>query len=68
MLDVDDLRRQILLEAHCSRYSIHPGANKTYGDIQETYWWNGLKRDIVEFVTILLIVNKSRPNIKDYEG
>ncbi|KAH0633114.1 hypothetical protein KY284_035900 [Solanum tuberosum] len=48
--DVDGLREQILEEAHSSRYSIHPGATKMYHDLQEVYWWNGMKRDVVEFV------------------
>jgi len=33
--NVDDLREQIFLEAHSSRYSIHPGASKMYCDLQE---------------------------------
>ncbi|GJS07299.1 putative reverse transcriptase domain-containing protein [Tanacetum coccineum] len=26
-------------EAHASRYSIHPGADKTYYDLRDMYWW-----------------------------
>lgn len=48
--DVDDLRSRMLHEAHVSRYSIHPGATKMYRDLQEIYWWNGMKKDITEFV------------------
>ena len=50
VLDVDSLRGQILEEAHGSRYSIHAGATKMYRDLQEVYWWQGIKRDIAEFV------------------
>ena len=46
MPDVDDLRRQILEEAHGSRYSIYLGATKMYCHLKEIYWWNGLKKDI----------------------
>ncbi|WMV41155.1 hypothetical protein MTR67_034540 [Solanum verrucosum] len=49
--NVDDLREQILSEAHSSRYSIHPGATKTYRDFCEVYWWNGMKKDIAGCVT-----------------
>ena len=49
--DVGELRQHILAEAHNSRYSIHPGATKMYRDLQEVYWWNGMKRDIAEFVS-----------------
>ncbi|WMV41874.1 hypothetical protein MTR67_035259 [Solanum verrucosum] len=43
---VDDLREQILSEAHSSWYSIHPRATKMYRDLREIYWWNGMKNDV----------------------
>jgi hypothetical protein len=30
-----DLHRKIMDEAHCSRYSIHPGMNKMYQDLKK---------------------------------
>ena len=48
--DVASLCHQILREAHCSRYSVHPGATKMYHDLRSIYWWNGMKKDIAEFV------------------
>ena len=48
--DVDDLRNRVLEESYGSRYSIHPGYTKMYRDLREVYWWDGLKRDITEFV------------------
>ena len=50
VLDVDGLRDRILEEAHGSRYSIHPGSTKMYHYLREIYWWEGLKKDIAEFV------------------
>ncbi|MCQ7842166.1 hypothetical protein NP236_23545, partial [Salmonella enterica] len=47
---VNELQERIMEEAHCSRYSIHPGATKMYRDLREVYWWNGMKRDIADFV------------------
>ena len=38
-------------EAHGSWYSIHPSATKMYHDLQKIYWWNGMKRDIEDFVS-----------------
>ncbi|WMV49723.1 hypothetical protein MTR67_043108 [Solanum verrucosum] len=35
--NVDDLRNQILMKAHSSRYSIHLGATKIYCDLWEVY-------------------------------
>ena len=34
VLDIDNLRGNILEEAHGSRYSIHPGATKIYPDLR----------------------------------
>ncbi|WMV49759.1 hypothetical protein MTR67_043144 [Solanum verrucosum] len=48
--NVDDLSEQILSEAHSYLYSIHLGATKMYCDLWEIYWWNEMKKDIVEFV------------------
>jgi len=48
--NIDDLREKILSEAHNSQYKIHPGATKMYRDLQKVYRWNGMKKDIVEFV------------------
>ncbi|WMV29315.1 hypothetical protein MTR67_022700, partial [Solanum verrucosum] len=50
VLNVDELRNQILIEAHSFQYSIHPGATKMYRDLWKVYWWNGMKKDILEFV------------------
>jgi hypothetical protein len=35
----DEIRQQILDEAHLSRYSIHPGSTKMYQDLKKHYWW-----------------------------
>ena len=50
--DVDDLREKILQEAHDSPYSIHPGSTKMYQDLNERYWWYGMKRDVAAHVAI----------------
>ena len=49
--DVDDLRKELLEEAHYSAYSVHPGSTKMYHTLKDTYWWNGMKKDVVEFVS-----------------
>ena len=56
--DVEHLRKQIVEEAHGSRYSIYPGASKMYHDLREVYWWDGLKRDISKFVAKCTNCNK----------
>ena len=47
---VDDLWTSIVEEAHGSRYSIHPGSTKMYHDLKQIYWWDGMKKDIAEYV------------------
>ncbi|XP_070056559.1 uncharacterized protein [Nicotiana tomentosiformis] len=48
--NVAGLREKIMIEIHQSRYSIHPGSTKIYHDIKELYWWDNMKKSIVEFV------------------
>ncbi|GKA31067.1 putative reverse transcriptase domain-containing protein [Tanacetum coccineum] len=36
---VGGVRKLILDEAHTSRYSVHPGADKMYYDLRDLYWW-----------------------------
>ncbi|GJX61087.1 putative reverse transcriptase domain-containing protein [Tanacetum coccineum] len=45
-------------DAHTSRYSIHPGADKMYYDLRDLYWWPGMKRDISEYVSRCLTCSK----------
>ena len=48
--DVDNLREEILEEAHSAAYSVHPGATKMYHSIKDLYWWDGMKKDVVNYV------------------
>ena len=47
---MDDLQTRICAEAHGSRYSIHLGSKKKYHDCKKIYWWDGIKKDITEYV------------------
>ncbi|GKA47236.1 reverse transcriptase domain-containing protein, partial [Tanacetum coccineum] len=47
---VGDVRMVILDEAHKSKYSVHPGADKMYHDLRDMYWWPGMKRDIAIYI------------------
>ena len=58
--NVDELKKEIMEEAHFSAYSIHPGSTKMYHDLKYTYWWNGMKRDIAEFVYKCLTCQQSK--------
>ena len=49
--DVEELRNEIMEKAHFYAYSIHSGSIKMYHNLKDTYCWNGMKRDIVDFVS-----------------
>jgi hypothetical protein len=46
------IRELILQEAYDSAYSIHPDSTKMYKDMKTRYWWYGMKRDIVLYVSL----------------
>nr|XP_033510356.1 uncharacterized protein LOC117275105 [Nicotiana tomentosiformis] len=48
--NVDGLMKNILEEAHISRYSIHPSATKMSRDQRQHYWWRRMKKGIFECV------------------
>jgi hypothetical protein len=45
------LRKQILDEAHLSKFSIHPGSTKMYQDLRQNFWWTRMKREIAKYVS-----------------
>ncbi|GJS90192.1 putative reverse transcriptase domain-containing protein [Tanacetum coccineum] len=55
---VGDVRMVILDEAHKSKYSVHPGADKMYPDLRDMYLWPGMKRDIATYVSKCLTYAK----------
>ncbi|KAI3754912.1 hypothetical protein L1987_54704 [Smallanthus sonchifolius] len=56
--DRDDLRTFLMNEAHKTRYSIHPGADKMYQNLRQQYWWPGTKKDIALYVSKCLTCSK----------
>ncbi|GJX20245.1 putative ribonuclease H-like domain-containing protein, partial [Tanacetum coccineum] len=38
-------------EAMDESYSVHPGVDKMYYDLRDSYWWPGMKKDIAEYVS-----------------
>nr|GEY39360.1 putative reverse transcriptase domain-containing protein [Tanacetum cinerariifolium] len=53
-----NLRTLIMNEAHDTRYSIHPEANKMYYDLRGLYWWPRMKKDIAMYVGKCLTCSK----------
>ncbi|WZY72146.1 hypothetical protein YC2023_004386 [Brassica napus] len=45
------LRKEILQQAHNSRFSIYPENTKMYKDLKRYYHWTGMKKDVATFVS-----------------
>ncbi|GJT97307.1 putative reverse transcriptase domain-containing protein [Tanacetum coccineum] len=43
------LREFIVHESHKSKYSIHPGSDKMYHDLEKLYWWPNMKAKIATY-------------------
>ena len=46
-----DIQSIILKEAHRALYCAHPDVKKMYIDMKKVFFWVGMKRDVVCFVT-----------------
>ena len=52
----EELKKEIMEEAHSSAYAAHPGSTKMYRTLKDYYyWWPNLKREIAAFVSRCLI-------------
>ncbi|XP_073018392.1 uncharacterized protein [Primulina eburnea] len=53
----DNIRREVLIEAHTAPYSVHPGGTKMYQDLRRLYWWPA---DVVALIQERLKTAQSR--------
>nr|GEV10422.1 putative reverse transcriptase domain-containing protein [Tanacetum cinerariifolium] len=60
VLLVGGVRTIIKGEAHKTRYSVHPGANKMYHDLQDMYWWSEIPKWKWDNITMDFITNLPR--------
>jgi len=51
VLDINDLRRELMVEAYRIVYTMHPGSTNMYKDLKVCYWWNRMKADVADFVS-----------------
>ncbi|XXG82767.1 hypothetical protein AAC387_Pa10g0659 [Persea americana] len=49
--NIEDLRNDIMTEAHSTKYSVHPSSTKMYQNLKGRFWWNNMKREITAFVS-----------------
>ena len=64
----EELKNEIMEEAHSSAYAAHPGSTKMYQTLKNYYWWPNMKREIAAFVSRCLIcqqVKAERQNLSD---
>nr|GEW75713.1 hypothetical protein [Tanacetum cinerariifolium] len=59
-----EVRTLIMDESHKSKYSVHLGADKMYYDLRDTYWWPGIKKDIINQTLEDIL----RACVLDFEG
>ena len=64
----EELKRQILEEAHSSAYAMHPGSTKMYRTLKEYYWWSGMKREVAEYVSKCLICQQVKAERQNPSG
>ncbi|GKE31214.1 putative reverse transcriptase domain-containing protein [Tanacetum coccineum] len=63
-----NLRALIMHESHKSNYSIHPGSDKMYQDLNKLYWWPNRKAEIATYVSKCLTCAKSKAEYQKPSG
>ena len=48
----------VIIEAHKTRYFVHPSSDKMYLDLKQHYWWLNMKVEIATYVSKCLICAK----------
>ena len=66
--NIPELKEKILEESHTSQYSVHPGGDKMYKDLKKTFWWLGMKKDVVVYVSRCLTCQKVKSEHKRPQG
>jgi len=62
------VKEDILKEAHGTRYTVHPGENKMYQDLKNTYWWKRMKIDVAKYVASCGIYQRVKAEHKSPVG
>ncbi|XP_071917068.1 uncharacterized protein [Coffea arabica] len=68
VLEDENLRREILDEAHRSKYTIHLDSTKMYQDLRQLYWWDKMKREIAQYVQTCLVCQQVKAEHQKSSG
>ena len=63
-LPVGKPTRRILDEAYSLNFPTHPGSDKMYQDFKLMFWWSGMKKDIIEYVSHCMTCQKVKSEHK----
>ncbi|KAI5335598.1 hypothetical protein L3X38_025731 [Prunus dulcis] len=66
--DDEALKREILEEACCSTFAMHPSSTKMYHTLREQYWWPFMKKQIAEYVSKCLICQQVKAELQKPSG
>ena len=47
---LEALKKKILDEGHNTPHSVHPGGNKLYKDLKQTFCWSNMKQEVADYV------------------
>nr|GEW05839.1 putative reverse transcriptase domain-containing protein [Tanacetum cinerariifolium] len=56
---VGGVRTIIINEAHKTRYTVHPGADKMYHDLRDMYWWPGQRVGMIQYGLVDRLIKSS---------
>ncbi|GKC44768.1 putative reverse transcriptase domain-containing protein [Tanacetum coccineum] len=62
------LKDLIMNELHKSKYSIHPGSDKMFHDLEKLYWWPNMKSEIATYVSKCLTCAKVKAEYQKPSG
>jgi len=62
------LKKELLKEAYNSTLGTNLGGTKMYYDLKTHYWWNGMKRNITDYVARCLMCQRAKIEHKNPGG
>ena len=60
----NELKKKLLYEAHNTIFTMHPGGNTMYQNLKQCYWWKGMKRDVMDYVSKCLMQVKAEHQVR----